>query len=88
MTEYILIVPPLIRQLDSVKIPSDLPGDMGAFSTVSGSGFKRLVRLACVIVELLPLEPPEVSVAVVSEVTVDNSDGDVSRSFAAARTAR
>lgn len=38
--------------------------------------------------ELLPLEPPELSVAVVNDVNVDRSDGDVKRSRDAARTAR
>ena len=40
------------------------------------------------IVELLPLEPPELLVAVVNDVNVEITDGDVKRPLAAARTSR
>jgi hypothetical protein len=66
-----------------------IPGDIGNsdFDSDLRDGLKQFDIEACVTVELLLLDPPELFVAVVREVDVEITEGDVSRDRAAARTA-
>jgi hypothetical protein len=63
-----------------------IPGDMGISGSASGRCTVNSFDMdACVTVELLLLEPPELLVAV---VVVEMREGEVRRPLAAARTAR
>jgi hypothetical protein len=78
------------RPEEEMNIPGDI-GSSGASGSISGCwGTKLLDMEACVTVELLPLELPELLVAVVNDVSVETRDGDVKRPLAAAasRTVR
>lgn len=82
-----------LLEMERLRSVRNIPGDNGpssASSVVPEIVTSCTVSVrdidACVIVELLPLDPPELFVAVVRDVIVDKSEGDVSRPLAAAST--
>lgn len=84
-----------LLETEKVRTVRNIPGDNGPSS--SSSVVPEIVTSctvslrdidACVIVELLPLDPPELFVAVVRDVIVERSEGDVKRPRAAASTER